>query len=190
MKYKYTDRNIVDLLHDVGMLNEDQIVKFFSNETPPNRVRALLRKLSSEHIIGVEVDSKGNRFYFPIGYEPVNDNLKKRKMLAFWAVAGIGSQEVTSIYAGSSSLLTLSVICNFEIVYDFIVIEQVNEIYTAARVLASYLPKNVQDVMPHIAVLYRKEQIDEFRPALIECGFDGWCYIDYNNKQPIFEMFE
>lgn len=186
MIYKYTDKNILSLLQSVGTLEEAQLIRFFSDEMQPVRVQYLLNQLVMDHEITYD---KEHKTYSALGVPEVIDEIAERRILAFWAVANIGSN-------GVNEIMTIRYPSQFLVIgpdattYDLTVIESEMEARVASRVMAESLLRGVEDDINHIAVLRRPSDIEKLRSTLIECGFDCYCTIDFKTKQPTYVSFD
>lgn len=186
MIYKYTEANIRALLQSVGTLEEAQLIRFFSDELQPIRVKYLLDQLTMDHDITFDEKKKT---YSALGTPPVIDEVVERRILAFWAVANMGSNGVNEVMLTRYPTQFL-VICPDSSTFDLSVIETAQEARVAARVMAESLLRGMQDDITHIAVLRRPSDIDKLRSPLIECGFDAYVTIDPNTKHPTYGRFD
>jgi hypothetical protein len=186
MIYNYTETNIVSLLQSVGTLEEGQLVRFFSSELQPIRVKYLLNELVLNRVITFDKD---HCTYSAVGTPSVIDEIVERRILAFWAVANMGSNGVYEILTTRYPTQFL-VIAPDATTYDFTVIESDLEARVAARVLAESLMRGVEDDINHVAVLRRPSEVERLRSVLIETGFDCCCTIDYQTKAVSYVTFD
>ncbi len=186
MIYKYTENNIIALLQSVGTLEEDQLIRFFSDELQPVRVQYLLNQLVMDHELTLDKEKKT---YSAIGTPDVIDEITERRILAFWAVANMGSNGVYEIMTTRYPVQFI-VISPDATTYDITVVENETEARVASRVMAESLLRGVEDDITHIAVLRRPTDVDKLKSVLIESGFDCCCTIDYHTKQPTYISFD
>lgn len=188
MIYKYTEDNIRSLLHSVGTLEEAQLVRFFSDELQPIRVKYLLDQLALDHDITYDAKSKT---YSALGVPEVVGEISNRLILAFWAVAHLGSNRVQEIML-SRYPVQFIVIAPDASTYDFTVVETAMEARVAARMFAeSILRKRTQgangteeDDVNHVAVLRRESDLADLKQVLTDAGFDSVCVVDFETKKP------
>lgn len=186
MIYNYTETNIVSLLQSIGTLHEDQLIRFFSDELQPIRVKYLLNELTLNREITYDKDRK---LYTAVGAPSVIDEVMERRIFAFWAVANIGSNGVYEILTTRYPTQFL-VIAPDATTYDITVVETELEARVASRVMAESLLRGVEDDINHIAVLRRPTDIDRLRSVLIETGFDCYCTIDFESKSVSYGTFD
>ena len=186
MIYKYTENNIIALLQSVGTLQEAQLIRFFSDELQPIRVRYLLERMAMDHTI---IYNKENGTYSAIGTPEVIDEIAERRILAFWAVANMGSNGVYEIMTVRYPVQYLVIGPN-AVSYDITVVESEIEARVASRVMAESLLRGVEDDINHIAVLRRPSDINKLKSVLIESGFDCYCTIDPKTKHPTYVAFD
>lgn len=187
MIYAYTQDNIKALLQAVGTLEEGQLVKFFSNELQPIRVKYLLNELVLNHEIKFD---EQKRTYSWLGTPKLIDEVYERRILAFWAIAGLGSNAVMDIDTPKFPVQFLVYGKDSGETYDYSVIESEPEARLAARVIYASLLPGVKDDIRHIAVLRRESDLKKLKSALIECGFDCAVSIDYMTKDITYYPFE
>ena len=186
MIYKYTERNIEALLQSVGTLEEDQLIRFFADELQPNRVKYLLNQLSMDHVITCD---KEHKTYSSLGAPDVIDEVAERRILAFWAIANMGSNSVYEIMTTRYPTQYL-VIGPDAVTYDLSVVETPTEARVASRVFAESLMRGVEDDITHIAVLRRPSDVEKLKSVLIESGFDCCVTIDFETKKPTYVTFD
>ena len=186
MIYEYTVHNIKALMQDLGSLEEAQLIRFFSNELQPIRVKYLLDQLVIRHFLNY--DSEKN-IYSYIGAAKLNPEIAERRRLAFWVVANMGSNSVLDVYPIRYPS-QLNVVSIDKTSYDITVVESEEDARTAVRVRQnSQIAGGVDDVN-HIAVLRRPSDARKLLPVLEACGFDSYCTIDPSTKQPIWSTID
>jgi len=87
---------IIEMLQDQTQVNQIDLIKYFSNTIPKNRLKKLLGKGESKYWNKVKGNTKNSVNYIPINYIPINDtnNLKIQK-----------TQKSDYIYNGNSGFL-------------------------------------------------------------------------------------
>ncbi len=186
MIYQYTETNIACLLQSVGTLEEAQLVRFFADELPPHRVRRLLEELALRREI---VHDRERGTYSAVGVPAVVDEVARRRILAFWAVANMGSDSVYEILTTRYPTQFL-VISPDSASYDFTVVETPGEARVAARVMAESLMQNVPDDISHVAVVQRPSEEEKLRGALVETGFDCCCIADAQAGSVVYRSYD
>lgn len=186
MIYQYTCDNIKALMQDMGTLEEAQLIRFFSNEMQPIRVKYMLDQYVIRRLFSYDEEKK---IYQYMGAAHLTPEVADRRRLAFWVVANMGSTNVMDVYPIRYPCL-MNVVSTDNISYDITVVESEDEARQAVRVRQnSQIAGGVDDVN-HIAVLRRPSDAKKLHPVLQACGFDSYCTIDPTTKQPVWSTID
>ena len=170
MVYKYTIDNILSLLQTVGTLTKEQIMRFFSCELADYRVEYLLNQLAIKHIL--VYDEEADTFSF-VGAAHYRKETQAKLMKAFWVLVAAGSNNVQEIILTRFPTQFLFITPDGD-TFDVTIVESEHDALLAQRIRSETILRGVSDIVTHIAILHRPEDVSMLKNA----GFDYYCLID------------
>ena len=181
--------DLIFLMKRVGTLERNQIIRFFSDAYPENRIVKILDALVLNHFF--KYDESKDRYSYHSTPELIPD-LVDRKILAFWPIASMGSKNVITInmLEYPSQFLVNTRINDDgkeheDVVYSITVCYSTNEAQVAKALRDSRAIKGVVDNFNYMAVVTADSVGKQLQPY----GFDMYCKIDPITKDPAYITF-
>lgn len=176
MTFRSTQNCIQDLLRIIGTASVDQLVKFFRNAPDAANVRYYIEEMRKLSILDYEPSSNWVRYRDAPG---LNDDVERRRVMAFWIVAEFGYdfvREITPLRYPSQLLF----ITETDEVYDVTVCVSEKEAQLVATTRPLHSLPGVEDDVNHIALVIRPDVGDK----VLKYGFDSYCVLDPKTKEP------
>lgn len=172
-------RNLIILLHSLGSLQKEQLVRFFSDTMEERQFNVLLKQLTSYNYI--KYDKETDRYYWSREEEYI-DEIKGRTIRAFWIAASSGSRKIAEIYPLNYPQ-QLGFITDENVIYDVTVCYSQTDALAAKEARDRNRIEGVPDGVNHVAVVNDRELGKE----LGRYGFDVYCMIDPETHIPYYE---
>ena len=176
MTFKTTQNCIQDILRMIGTASVDQLMKFFRNAPDASNVRYYIEEMRKLSLLDYEPSSNWVRYRDAPG---LNDDVERRRVLAFWIVAEFGYDFIREIIPlrYPSQLLFIT---ETDDVYDVTVCVSEKEAQLVANTRPIYTLPDVEDDVNHIALVIRPEVGEK----VLKYGFDSYCVLDSETKEP------
>lgn len=170
MIYTYTNHNLISLMQDIGYADREQLVDFFSDTMPANRVGALIDRYVEDKFFDYEESKK--RVKYSAAPE-MEEEIIRRRIKAFRVLSNWGSTQIQQIYVLRYPMQYM-IITPDNIVFDVTVCDSLNEAHVAAKLWNVSAVKNVPDDVNHIGIVPDHET----GKKLGEYGFDSYGILD------------
>lgn len=182
MIYVKTEYNILQLLNIVGTLEREQIITFFEDyDYSRERLEYVLKKLSDRNYL--TYDSTEDTYSSSTAPEVVNE-IKRRRIKAFWVIANLKNAEVLQIvkleYPSQFLFITKS-----NLVYDVTVCYDENDAAVASNFWKKGTNPEISDKTIHIGVV----NDDDLGKRLKNYGFDCYCIVDNKTHEVLYEAY-
>lgn len=182
MIYEFTEHNLISLMQNVGTLDRDQLIRFFSDEMSETRIKKMLDKMVLQNFL--KFDLKSNRYTYH-AYPELKPDIIDKKIRAFWPIASWGSNEITQIYVLKYPFQYM-VVTPENIAYDITVCSSTAEAQLAKNLWMRYAIAGVPDDVNHMAVVTS----DKLGEQLQAYGFDMYCTLDSISHEPNYTLYE
>ena len=170
MLYKHTKDNMKALMQQVGFLEREQIIRFFSDAMPAQNVDKLIRELISYNTL--KEDPVTGLIYYSAAPE-LKPFIRNGRIKAFWVLANWGSENINAVYTLNYPSQFM-IISSDNIAFDVTVCNSTNEAQIVRHMWDANAIKGVPDDINHIAVVDNHELGSKLKVY----GFDNYCIID------------
>ena len=164
----------------MGVLQREQLLRFFSDENDPGSVSRLLKKL--ENYSFIRYDSEADRYAYNSADLKV-DEIRRRVIRAFWVVAQCGSREVLQLFQLDYPSQIMFITAG-NIPYEITVCYSENDAMLTERTRRLHAVSGERDCVNHVAVVPDRE----LGERLGKYGFDCWCTLDPESRIPHYEL--
>ena len=170
MMYEYFKDNLKCLMQTVGVLNRQQLLRFFSDTMPESRIKYWLERMVLANML--DYDEKTDRYSWR-GYCKLNKELTDRRITAFWVLANWGSSKITTVEVLAYPQ-QYWVITSENVSYDIAVCKTTNDASLVMNKLRLQSVKGESDETIHIAIVPN----DTIGAEMQNYGFDCYCILN------------
>lgn len=170
---------VLSLLQNLGALEREQILRFFSAEVPATRLEVILKHLDDYNMINY---NKATDTYAFHSDPPELTPKQKLVIAAFWVAASNGSHQTIELCRVEYPQQYLFVDTR-NLAYDVTMVYDENTASTAYRLRKARLPQGMPDLITHLGVVVNHELGAKI---VRNYGFDFYVMVNPETKEVIY----
>lgn len=187
MIYEATIDNLRMLLRTCGVLEREQLYRFFSSCQDAGRMDFYIDQLTREKVFLSNPLYPNRVIYRHQAFPHVKQAELSKRLQAFWVIASFGCDNILDVSLMEYPTQYMFITSGNE-VYDLTVCKQAADGFAALRKreeLMRRMPVGVEDEVNHIAVV----DSESVGKAIERYGFDSFCILDAD-RVPRYQTWE
>lgn len=174
---------VLSLLQNLGALEREQILRFFSAEVPATRLEVILKHLDDYSMINYNKATDTYAFHS----DPLELSQKQKLVIsAFWIAAANGSHQTLELCRVEYPQQYLFVDTR-NLAFDVTMVYDENTASLAYRLRKARLPQGVPDLVTHLGVVRNHELGAKL---IVNYGFDYYVMVNPETKEITYYDYE